>query len=155
MNGLQYILKRIYQNGGQVFAPQEMGSIQQVSIHFIKNGGCKVPNDYAQLLTMINGLSWNGVTLFSLTQKEGKEDIFPGVVEAFQKNSKNPVFKERLLLGFVAEGYLTYHANKKEYQILFTEGYELVKTYPSLYEFLKEITASITDAAIIKQLEEK
>ena len=145
MKLIHVVLKAIYKDAAVVFNPVTLTDVQRASFEIVKNKGIKIPNDYAAFLTEVDGLSWNGLYLFSLNEKERQDGAFihPGILQTYHKGLKNPIFKNRLLLGYGPEEIITYHAGKKEYQILSQYDYRILVRLPRFFDVLYYYTHTL------------
>lgn len=145
MKLIHVVLKAIYKDAAVVFNPVALTDVQKASFEIVKNKGIKIPNDYAAFLTEVDGLSWNGLYLFSLNEKERQDGAFthPGILQTYHKGLKNPIFKNRLLLGYGPEEIITYHAGKKEYQILSQYDYRILVRLPRFFDVLYHYTHTL------------
>ena len=66
MKLLKNRLREIYQDNAVVFDPVDIFEIKKETIGLMKKGFLKLPNDYAELLTLTDGVSWNGLVFFSI-----------------------------------------------------------------------------------------
>ena len=137
----------MYKDAAVVFNPVTLTDVQRVAIDIVKHKGVKIPNDYAAFLTEVDGLSWNGLYLFALNEKERQDGAFihPGIAQMYPKFLNNPLFKNRLLLGYGPEELITYHAGKKEYQILSQYDYRILVRLPRFFDVLYHYTHFLFD----------
>ena len=139
MSELNDCLKCLSDNYAVFFPAIETKTAQQASVKLVKSGVPPIPLDYVSFLAKTNGLSWNGVTLFSLENIERNKGAFfhPGIMQNFQFSHNNPIMKKRLLLGWGWETLLVYDFLKKEYALLDRFTYDLVFSFPTFVDFLK------------------
>lgn len=132
------ILKCLYEHYAVVFSPIDAKEAPQASVTLIKAGVPAIPTDYITFLTATNGLSWNGITLFSLNSIEREKGAFfhPGIMQNYAFCQNNAVMKRKILLGWGLETLIVYDAANKEYQILDRYTYESVASYPTFVDFL-------------------
>lgn len=132
------ILNNMYQHYALVFPPAELMEIQRVSIQLVKQGLIQIPNDYIQFLEITDGLSWNGLELFSIYEQERKDSVFPSVqLLSYQaRQNLKGLFPKSLVLGFAPEQLILYEAPKKAYTIVDRYTYEPVVQLPRLADIL-------------------
>lgn len=143
MKIIHHILKRMYEDKGLLFGPVPMQEIQRASIELVKSGQTKIPNDYVAFLMDVNGLYWNGLTLFSLNEKkrvneQGEEQVFnhPGILNTYERYMKNPLIKNQLIIGTGLEEVIAYSASQKEYRILSRYDYRVMVKFPRFIDVL-------------------
>lgn len=141
MSELNQCLKTLYENYAVVFPPIEPKIVQQSSVKLVKSGVPPIPLDYVSFLSATNGLSWNGVVLFSLENIERNKGQFfhPGIMQNFSFCQNNAVMRKRLLLGLGWETILAYDFLEKEYVLMDRFSYETVLRFSTLVEFLKYV----------------
>ena len=142
MSELNECLKILYENYAVVFPPIEPKLAQQASVKLVKAGVPPIPLDYVSFLAATNGLSWNGVVLFSLENIERNKGQFfhPGIMQNFSFCQNNSVMRKRLFLGLGWETILAYDFVEKEYLLLDRYSYEVVMKFSILVDFLKYAT---------------
>ena len=141
MSELNQCLKTLYENYAVVFPEIEPKTAQQASVKLVKSGVPPIPLDYVSFLAATNGLSWNGVVLFSLENIERNKGQFfhPGIMQNFQFCQNNAVMKKKLLLGYGWETILVYDFVAKEYLLLDRYTYQVVIKFSTLVDFLKHV----------------
>jgi len=139
MSELNQCLKTLYENYAIVFPPIEPKVAQQASVKLVKSGVPPIPLDYVSFLAATNGLSWNGIVLFSLENIERNKGAFyhPGIMQNFSFCQNNAVMKKKLLLGLGWETILVYDFIGKEYLLLDRYSYEVVIKFSTLVDFFK------------------
>ena len=145
MSELNKCLRSLYENYAVVFPPVDPKIAQQASVKLVKSGVPPIPLDYVSFLAATNGLSWNGIELFSLSNIERNKGAFyhPGILDNFQFCQNNVLMKKKLLLGYGWELMLVYDFLKKEYQMLDRYTYIIVRTFPTFLDFLLYTVKSI------------
>ena len=135
------ILKELHDHYAVLFPGIEPMKVQQASVGLVKAGVPPVPADYVRLLAGTNGLSWNGMTLFSLENIERNKGAFfhPGIVQNISFCRNNPLMKRRLLLGTGWEELFVYDAGLKQYLLLDRYSYETVSAFDTVADFLDRI----------------
>jgi len=141
MSELNECLKTLYENYAVVFPPIEPKIAQQASVKLVKSGVPPIPLDYVSFLAATNGLSWNGVVLFSLENIERNKGQFfhPGIMQNFSFCQNNAVMRKKLLLGLGWETILAYDFAGKEYLLLDRYSYETIVKFSTLVDFLKHV----------------
>ncbi|MBR6411553.1 MAG: YrhA family protein [Alphaproteobacteria bacterium] len=141
MSELNGCLKTLYENYAVVFPPIEPKTAQQASVKLVKSGVPPIPLDYVSFLAATNGLSWNGVVLFSLENIERNKGQFfhPGIMQNFSFCQNNAVMRKKLLLGLGWETILAYDFLEKEYVLLDRYSYEPIMKFSTLVDFLKHV----------------
>jgi len=139
MSELNECLKTLYENYAVVFPPIEPKTAQQASVKLVKSGVPPIPLDYVSFLAATNGLSWNGVVLFSLENIERNKGLFfhPGIMQNFSFCQNNVIMRKKLLLGLGWETLLAYDFMGKEYLLMDRFSYEIVMKFSTLVDFLK------------------
>ncbi len=132
------ILNQLYQNYAQVFAPQSVMTIQRLSIALVKKGSIQIPADYVQFLTMSDGLSWNGLELFSIEAHERKDTVFPQptLLNAQEELSVKKLFPKTLVVGTAPEELIVYFNETHAYHILNRDTWDVVVKLPRLADVL-------------------
>ena len=132
------LLNNMYQNYAQVFSPASLMDIQRVSIQLVRQGLIQIPNDYIQLLEITDGLSWNGLELFSIHEHERKDCVFPSLQLLPYQGTQDlkSLFPKALILGLAHEHFILYEAPKKAYTIVDRYTYAPVVRLPRLADVL-------------------
>ena len=145
MSELNKCLKCLYENYAVVFPPIDSKLAQQASVKLVKSGLPPIPLDYVSFLAATNGLSWNGVDLFSLNNIARAKGAFhhPGILDYFSFCQNNPLMKKKLLLGFGWETLLVYDFSEKTYQLLDRYTYDKIITFQTLIDFLQYLIKPI------------
>ena len=135
---LNAVLNNMYQNYALVFPATNIMDIQRTSIALVKQGLVQIPNDYVQLLSITDGLNWNGLELFSIHEHERKECVFPSIQLLPYQMTQNlkGLFPKSLILGLAPEHLILYEAPKKEYVIVNRYTYAPVVKLPRLADVL-------------------
>ena len=135
---IQTIVNTLYQNYAQVFAPAEMMDIQRTSIALVKKGWVQIPSDYIQFLRLTDGLSWNGLELFSIKEHERRDCVFgqPTLLNYQTENSLKTLFPKALIIGRATEELIIYRTDLKEYHILDRYTYDPIIKLPRLTDVL-------------------
>lgn len=138
MSELNNCLKCLYDHYAVVFPPIDPKVAQQASVKLVKSGVPPIPLDYVSFLSLTNGLSWNGVDLFSLNNIEREKGAFfhPGILDQFQFCLNNALMKKKLLLGYGWETLLIYDFVQKEYQLIDRYTYEKIIAFQTFIDFL-------------------
>ena len=142
MTELKKHLKCLYENYAVVFPPIDSKLVQQGSVKLVKSGIVPIPLDYVAFLSLTNGLSWNGLELFSLNNLERAKGAFhhPGILDNFSFCQNNALMKKKLLLGYGWESLIVYDFTQKEYQLIDRYTYRLIISFPTLVAFLNHAT---------------
>jgi len=145
MSELNKCLKALYENYAVVFPPIDPKVAQQASVKLVKSGVPPIPLDYVSFLAATNGLSWNGIELFALSNIERNKGAFyhPGILDNFQFCQHNALMKKKLLLGLGWEWILAYDFMKKEYQQMDRYTYTTIRSFPTFLDFLQYTVQSI------------
>ena len=135
---IQTIVNTLYQNYAQVFAAAEMMDIQRTSIALVKKGWVQIPSDYIQFLRLTDGLSWNGLELFSIKEHERRDCVFgqPTLLNYQTENSLKTLFPKALIIGRATEELIIYRTDLKEYHILDRYTYDPIIKLPRLTDVL-------------------
>ena len=138
MSELKQCLKCLYENYAVVFPAIEPKIVQQASVKLVKAGVPPIPLDYVSFLALTNGLSWNGVDLFSLENIERNKGAFhhPGILQNYQFCQNNAVMQKKLLLGYGWETVIVYDFSIKEYQLLDRYTYQAVLHFATFADFM-------------------
>lgn len=145
MSELKKCLKCLYENYAIVFPPVDAKTVQQASVKLVKSGVTPIPLDYVSFLSLTNGLSWNGMELFSLNNIERAKGAFhhPGIMDNFSFCQNNALMKRKLLLGYGWETLIVYDFAQKEYQLVDRYTYRVILSFPTFIEFLNHIIKPI------------
>ena len=132
------LLNNMYQNYASLFPPVTLTDIQRVSIQLVKQGLVQIPSDYIQFLEITDGLSWNGLELFSIYEHDRKDSVFPSVQLLSYQGSQHlkSLFPKSLILGVAMEYFVLYDSLKKEYLLVNRYTYEPVIKLPRLADVL-------------------
>ena len=135
---INVILNKLYQNYAQVFAPQPMMTIQRTSIALVKKGYIQIPLDYVQFLMLSDGLSWNGVELFSIDPHERKDTVFfqPTLMGIQEELTLKKLYPKTLVVGIGPEELIVYFNETHAYHLLDRYTYETVVKLPRLSDVL-------------------
>jgi len=147
MSELNECLKCLYENYAVVFPAIEPKLAQQASVKLVKSAVPPIPLDYVTFLAATNGLSWNGISLFSLENIERDKGAFhhPGIMQNFQFCQNNALMKKKLLLGEGWETILVYDFAQKEYLLLDRYTYDIIFHFATLVDFLKYMIKPIQE----------
>lgn len=138
MSLLKSILKKMYHDYAIVFPGLDPMEAQRASVVLMKSNVPKIPSDYVQFLSMTDGLSWNGLTLFSLNDHEREQGAFvhPGIMQQFGMYVSNPLLEKKLVLGMAPEELIVFYPAQNEYQILDRYTYGVIIKLPRFYDVL-------------------
>lgn len=132
------ILNTLYQNYAQFFSPAQMMDIQRTSISLVKKGWIQIPSDYIQFLHITDGLSWNGLELFSIHEHERRDSVFgqPTLLGYQTDYSLKQLFAKALIVGRFCEELILYRSDLKEYHIVGRYTFDVIIKLPRLTDVL-------------------
>ena len=135
---LRHLLDLMTQNYAMTFRPLNLAEIKRLSITLKKNKLGVIPSDYAFFLCWTDGLTWNGLELFSVYPHERSDTVYPQptLLEAQQKSPLENAFPDRLVLGRCWEDLICYNSKTKLYEILNRFTYEPVLTFSRFVDLL-------------------
>lgn len=141
MSELDECLKCLHDNYAVMFPGVDAKSAQQASVTLVKSSVPPIPLDYVSFLSATNGLSWNGVELFSLNNIERNKGAthHPGIMQNYQFCQNNAVMRKKVLLGYGWETIIVYDFAQKEYQVLDRFTYQIILTFATFVDFLKYV----------------
>ena len=142
MKLLKNRLKEVYQDNAVVFDPLDIFEIKKETIGLMKKGFLKLPNDYAELLTLTDGLSWNGLVFFSIKEHKDEEFEFPSF-EKHESGFQIPLLKEYLIVGYAPDELIGYHPATNEYHILARYDYRILLKLPRFYDVFYRYTSMV------------
>lgn len=118
MSALNHVLKQLYQNYAVVLPPARQNELDEANAFFKKHKGCDLPSDYLEFLAATDGMAWNGLQLYSLSERLNETETvkYFGVMQVNLK-SENPALKNVVVVGSFLEELIVYHPKKKEYQV--------------------------------------
>ena len=145
MSDLKTCLKCLSDNYAVLFPGVDPRSVQQASVHLVKAGIPPIPLDYVAFLSETNGLSWNGMDLFSLDNIDRDKGAFyhPGILSQMAFCQNNALMKRKLLLGTGWEELLVFDFGIKQYVLLDRYTYQPVISFDSFPAVLTYIIKPI------------
>ncbi|MBR5130368.1 MAG: hypothetical protein IKV03_04005 [Alphaproteobacteria bacterium] len=149
MKLLKQLLKRMYHDYAVMFSGIDAKQAQQASVLLRKSGVPQIPTDYIVFLTLTDGLSWNGLELYSLSEHERDNGSFKyvGLLQSFDEQSQNPLLKNKLILGQAPEELIAYYPVQNEYQILDRYTYQVILKLPRFFDVLYFYTGHLTESS--------
>lgn len=86
----------------------------------LEHNFAKIPKDYRKFLTLINGLSYDGIMFFGTKphHRKSKNYIFPSLVSVNVEYKDLKFFQDKIILGRGAEFILIYDAETSTYKML-------------------------------------
>ena len=150
MRLLTQLLKRMYHDYAVMFPGVDAIKAQQSSVVLRKAGVSQIPNDYVAFLTLTDGLSWNGLELYSLNEHERDNGAFKhtGIMQNYDMHIQNPLLKKKLVIGQAPEELIVYYAPQNEYQILDRYSYRVIVKLPRFFDVLYFYTGHLTDSSV-------
>ena len=149
MKLLKQLLKRMYHDYAVMFPGLDVKRIQQASLLLRKAGSPQIPSDYVAFLTLTDGLSWNGLELYSLSEHERDNGAFKhiGLLQSYDEQSQNPLLKKKLIIGQAPEELIAYYPIQNEYQILDRYTYQVILRLPRFFDVLYFYTGHLTESS--------
>ena len=140
---LQTLLDQLKMKDALVFRSASVNEVQTTSISLVKAGFGRIPRGYLNFLNLSDGLSWNGVELFSCTPHERAGTVFnqPDLLEYQTKYAKGHFFNRRLVLGRTMEMLLCYSADTHCYEFVDRNSLSVVLKLPRFEDVLYRIMA--------------
>lgn len=135
---LKQLLKKMYHDYGVMFKGVDVKEVQKASVSLVKDGVPQIPADYAEFLSLTNGLAWNGVDLFALSEHDRNQGAFKhtGILQHYKTQLENPLLKKKLVLGTAPEELIVYYAPQNEYQILDRNSYRVIIKLPRFFDVM-------------------
>lgn len=135
---LKQLLKKMYHDYAVMFPGVDMKEVQKASVSLVKGGSIQIPSDYAEFLGLTDGLAWNGLDLFSLSEhdRNGGEFKHTGILQNYQTYLENPLLKKKMVLGTAPEELIVYYGPQNEYQILDKNSYNVIIKLPRFFDVL-------------------
>ena len=144
MKLLKNRLREIYKDNAVVFDPVDIFEIKKTTIALMKQGLPKLPNDYAELLTLTDGLSWNGLVFFSIKEHQADEEFSFASFEKISVSFKDyPLLKGYLIVGYAPDELIGYHPATNEYHILARYDYRILLRLPRFYDVFFRYTSMV------------
>jgi hypothetical protein len=133
------IMKRMYEDKAVFYPPIDAMEVQKMAVGLVKAGCPKIPHDFAQFLTLSNGLSWNGLTIFATVEVKSEEVVekhHPGIMQTYQVFLQNPLLKDKLVLGYSTEELIAWSGKEHDYQIISRYDYRVLLKLPRFVDIL-------------------
>ncbi|MDD3669587.1 MAG: hypothetical protein PHX68_04880 [Alphaproteobacteria bacterium] len=139
IQNIHTILKKLYMTYAVVFPPVKSTDAGSVSLALVRAGAPKIPMDYALFLEVSNGLYWNGLELFALTEQPRGKGAFmhAGIAQSYLTYLRNPMLNKKLVVGTAPESLIAYDARANAYQMLDRTTYGVVAAYPAVADVLQ------------------
>lgn len=147
MRTLNHILQVLYKNYAVVFPPVKTEEAQRASIALVKAGLPAIPRDYVRFTEATNGLFWNGLELFGLSEQKRGQGAFvhTGISQTYAGFATNPLLRKKLVLGWAPEELIVYAPVEREYQIIDRFRYEIVLRFPRFLDVLYFYTRDLLE----------
>lgn len=135
---MKQLLKKMYHDYAVFFPGIDAKEAQKASVILMKAGAPKIPSDYVEFLTMSNGMSWNGLTLFSLNEIDRADGAFrqPGIMQTYKEYLDNPLLNKKLVIGFAPEELIVFYPAQNEYQLVDKCSYNVIVKLPRFFDVL-------------------
>lgn len=126
------------------FQKAEIAKIDFVNAMLKNDNFSEIPSDYKNFLMFTNGLIMPPVELYGTENVErAKYNYkFPNIIEVNKIfiDNKNPLMKNRLMLGTFAFDILIFDGNDNLYKILNRFNFETIETFKSFNELFDYIS---------------
>lgn len=126
------------------FQKAEIAKIDFVNAMLKNDNFSEIPSDYKNFLMFTNGLIMPPVELYGTENVErAKYNYkFPNIIEVNKIfiDNKNPLIKNRLMLGTFAFDILIFDGNDNLYKILNRFNFETIETFKSFNELFDYIS---------------
>lgn len=138
IQNIHTILKKLYMTYAVIFPPIKGTDAGSAALILVRAGVPKIPADYAAFLEVSNGLYWNGLELFSLSEQPRNKGAFmhTGILQNYLTYVRNPLLNKKLVVGMAPEALIAYDAAANAYQVLDKMSYAVVATHATLVDFL-------------------
>ena len=145
MSLMQSLCEQLKLKNALLFPRASMPQIQTLSINLVKAGFTRIPHGYMTFLQVADGLTWNGVELFSCVPHERAGTVFaqPDLLDYQQKHGLGKAFKDYLILGRATECLICYHNIEKNYQLLDRNTLCVILKFPRFQDVLYHIITTI------------
>lgn len=106
--------------------------------------GADIPDEYAELLRLANGVDWNGFFIYATerTPIAGREGKKPRFIEGFVEQNKRwrelPPKKDLLVVAESGDAIYTYNLAEKAFQDRDRQSNDVIQSYPSLEAMLEQ-----------------
>ena len=138
---LQTILNQIKLKDALFFHSVPLSQVQNVSIALVKAGRIRIPRDYLKFLGYSDGLSFQGIELFSCAPHERAGTVFnhPELLEYQTKYALGHFFAKRLVLGRGTEFLIAYNNDTKCYEVINRDALIVMLKFPRFEDLLYQI----------------
>lgn len=108
------------QPGCVTFAPAAAQDLKNCSKTLCQNDSPPIPDAYAAFLGLSDGLSFDGIELFSCQPhlRTSGDYTFPDLVSMNKPYKRYDFFRSRLILGRTSESVIIYHAEDNSYALI-------------------------------------
>lgn len=138
MKPLHKILKNMHDKYAVLFPETTAVKVQSTSVRLVKNGFPKIPADYREFLTTTDGLSFNGLELFSIEPHERDKGAFKhtAIETDAELRAGNPLLKDKLVIGQAPEILIAFNNIEQKYELLNRGDYEVLLKLPRFFDVL-------------------
>lgn len=143
MMNLREVINSIHDRGGVLFPPASPKSINFVNKLLNSHGFINIPQDYADLLLLTDGFSWNGSELAGTRSEERKEKNynFPGLIELNLDFLTIEPLRNKLILGRASEELFAYDIVSQQYIVIDRQDLNPHSAFPTFIESLIDFMA--------------
>jgi len=133
---LKRILQKLTDNNAIMFPPVPMEELKIVNNTLKTHNLAEIPTAYAKLLTVTDGLIWDGMELYGLYKKTRKDYAFSDILHLNLEIKETGAIKNKVIIGKTAEAFIVYDADLEKYNVLNRIDFEIIDSFSNLSDAL-------------------
>ena len=133
---LKRILQKLTDNNAIMFPPVPMEELKIVNNTLKTHNLAEIPTAYAKLLTVTDGLIWDGMELYGLHKKTRKDYAFSDILHLNLEIKETGAIKNKVIIGKTAEAFIVYDADLEKYNVLNRIDFEIIDSFSNLSDAL-------------------
>ncbi len=150
MGLLKKLLKKIYRVGAVMFHPAKEEDIRLLRVTLGRRKLPNLPADYAQFLTLTDGMLWNGMQVYGVYshKRDSLGYTLPSLLEVNMDYLERKRGKNFLVLGNVEEDLIVYNSKEKTYQLVDKIDLQTELSLPRFFDLIYLFSEAIVQAKI-------
>jgi hypothetical protein len=131
---LRQIEAKMHSYGMALQPPCPSDAIRKLNAASLKQLSHRIPDGYANLLALMNGLDWNGLVIYAShrTSIVGHSDrLIEGFIDGNLAYRDFEPMKEYLVFGDDGTSLYVYHTSEALYQIILSVGLSVMESFES------------------------
>lgn len=129
---LKRILQKLSDNEAIMFPPEPAFELRELNEKLVNKHFAKIPDDYAKVLKVTDGLIWDGFELYGVKNKNRTDYVYPSIEDVNWDVNYAKVLENKVIVGKTAEAFMLFDADTSRYHVVNRIDFMTIDTFSNL-----------------------